>query len=182
MAVTCRIFIMCSLCIFALAALAESTASLSEKQKDQIVLLAYEKMIVSTDELERKIGGCEKIEKMNIFDPRPLRSLSLTDQEVKTILIRFHWQAQEECHGKNTWAEAITDSLQFKYVEKHYKGENVLKTRYNLDILCCDMSPKRYQAEWEYLEIDPEIRKKLEKISELQKPFNLSDAADKMGL
>lgn len=182
MAVACRVFIVCFLCTFALAVPAENIKPLSEKQKDQIILLAYKKMIASTDELERKIGQCEKVEKTNIFDPASLQSLPLTNQEVKAILIRFHWQAQEKCHGINAWAKAITDSIQFKYVEKHYKGKNVLQTRYNLDILCCDMSPKRYQAEWEYLEIDPEIREKVEKIPELKQPFNLSDAADKMGL
>ncbi|MCF6212152.1 MAG: hypothetical protein L3J88_11495 [Gammaproteobacteria bacterium] len=71
---------------------------------------------------------------------------------------------------------------QFKHIEKSYKGKNIIETEDYLEDICCMSASSRFETIWRYLKIAPEIREKLERIPELQKPFSAIAAAKKMGL
>ncbi|MCF6211894.1 MAG: hypothetical protein L3J88_10720 [Gammaproteobacteria bacterium] len=160
----------------------EDSTFISKQQEDEIINLAYTQMMTSLEELERKIDECDNLGKYNILSPTLFQSLPLTKQEARTALGYFSLRAQDECEGLGLWAKVAVEYSQFKYIEKFYKGKNIIETEGYLEIICCMISRTRFYTKWKYLKISPEIRKKLERIPALQKPFNSTTTAEKMGL
>ncbi len=182
MAVTSKVVITYFLWIFASAAWAEDATLLNEQQENQVINLAYTNMLATIEKLNKKIDKCEKLERETILDPELLRPLPLTDQQFRMVLVYFRSLAEEKCHGAELWAKAFMEFSQFKYIEKYYKEKNLIKTEYNLEVICCIASQSRLESELKYREIPSKIRDALEKIPGLKKPFNLFDAIEKMGL
>ncbi len=160
----------------------EDPTFINEQQEDEIINLAYTQMRTSTETLERRIGECKKLANDTILDPALLQSLPLTKQEARTVLGYFRSRAEEKCEGMWLWAKVTMEFAQFKYIEKFYKGRNTIETENDLEILCCMSSRSRFETIWRYLKIAPEIRERLERIPELQKPFNFIATAERMGL
>lgn len=182
MVVTNQIVVACFFWACVSVTWAEGSALLSEKQENQIIDFAYTTMRATVEELEEKMDECEKSRKESFLDPTLFQSLSLTKQDLKKILLRFHFVAMAKCEGEALWAKAAVKFAQFKYIEKYYKGKNIIETENNFETICCTGSQSRLEIELNYRKISPEIRAKLERIPELQKPFNLFDITDKMGL
>ena len=182
MAVVSRGFMACFLCAFSLVAWADDFV-LDEKEKDRIINIAYTKAMATIEELNKRIGQCEKLEQETILSPALLQSLPLTDQQIRTVLVYFRLLSSEKCEGVELWEKAYMEFSRFKYIEAFYKGKNVIDTGfYDLEVLCCIGSRSRFETTWRYMKIPLEIRKKLEQIPELQRPFNLIKAVDSMGL
>ncbi len=160
----------------------EDPTFINKQQEDEIIDLAYTQMMASLEELERKFDECKALAKETTLDPALFQSLPLTKQEARTALGYFRSHAEEKCEGMELWAKVTMEFAQFKYIEKSYKGKNIIKTENDFEVICCMSSGSRFETKWRYLKIAPEIREKLERIPELQKPFNLITTAEKMGL
>ncbi len=160
----------------------EDPTLINKQQEDEIIDLAYVKMRASIEALERKIDECEALEKGTVLDPTLFRSLPLTKQEIRTVLSHFRSLAQERCEDMRLWAKAAMEFAQFKYIEKFYKGRNIIETENDFEVICCMSSVRRFETKWRYLKIAPGIRAKLERIPSLQKPFNMIETAKIMGL
>ncbi|HEB92162.1 MAG TPA: hypothetical protein ENI94_01570 [Gammaproteobacteria bacterium] len=160
----------------------EDPTFINEQQEDEIINLAYTQMRASIEALERKIDECKALAKDTTLDPALFQSLPLTKQEARTALGYFRSRAQEKCEDMGLWAKVAIEFAQFKHIEKSYKGKNIIETEDYLEIICCMSSDSRFETIWRYLKIAPEIREKLERIPELQKPFNFITTAEEMGL
>ncbi|MCF6364128.1 MAG: hypothetical protein L3J88_12470 [Gammaproteobacteria bacterium] len=168
---------------FASIASAEKDAtSINEPQEDEIINFAYTQMKASVEELERKIDECDILTKNNTLSPALFQSLSLTKQEARIALGYFSSRAQEKCEDMGLWAKVTMEFAQFKYVEKYYKGKNIIKTENHFETICCVGSTNRLKMKWKYLRISPEIREKLERMPELKKPFSFIQTAKIMRL
>lgn len=183
MAVVKRGFIIFLFWGFVSAASAEEASMfINEQQEDEIIDIAYVKMKELVEKLEKKIDECDILTKNNTLSPELLQSLPLSRQEARIALGYLSSRAQEKCEGMELWAKVAMEFAQFKYVEKYYKGKNVIKTENYFETICCIGSPDRLKMKWKYLKISPEIREKLERQPELQKPFNFIQTAKVMGI
>ncbi|HEB92558.1 MAG TPA: hypothetical protein ENI94_03645 [Gammaproteobacteria bacterium] len=163
----------------------EGATFLSDPQEDEIIDLVYSQLRASIEELEKNIEKCEILERNNVLDPTLLQRLPLTDQEKRTSLGYFLYIAQNECYGAELFAKIHLEFAQLKYMEKYYKGKNIKnieKTEQYLDSICCMVSRRHFESKWKYLKIAPEIRKELERMPELQKPFDVIKSVRGMGL
>ena len=168
---------------FVSIALAEEGATLlSDKQEDEIINLVYSQLRGSIEQLEKNIERCEMLERSNVLDPTLFQSLSLTEQEKRIILGYFGYLAQSKCEDTRLWANIPLELAQLKDMEKYYKGKNIIKTEQYLDIICCMISRRYFESKWKYLKIAPEVRKKLERMPELQEPFDVIQTTKIMGL
>ncbi|MCF6210562.1 MAG: hypothetical protein L3J88_03450 [Gammaproteobacteria bacterium] len=173
----------CLLWIVAATAWAgEDPEFINKQQQDEIINLAYTQMRASVEELEKKIDACELLIRNNTLSPVLFQTLSLTKQEARVTLKYFYSLAQHKCEGLELWAKVAIEFARFKYIERLYKGENIIKTENNFEIICCAGSRSRYEEQWQYLKIAPEVREQLERIPELMQPFDLVKTAEKMGL
>ncbi|MCF6324898.1 MAG: hypothetical protein L3J89_11355 [Gammaproteobacteria bacterium] len=176
-------FVACLLWIISFTAWAEEDPMfINKQQEDEIINLAYIQMRESIEELERKIDECRILVKATTLDPALFDEFSLTKQEAITALGYFVSLAQSNCEGKNLWATVAMEFAQFKNLEIFYKGQNIIKTEYDFELICCMISTSHFKTKWRYLQLPPQIRKKLERIPALQKPFNFVITAKKMGL
>ncbi len=160
----------------------EDPTFINEQQEDEIINLAYTKMRASIGMLERKIDECKALAKDTTLDPALFQSLPLTKQEARTALGYFRSYAEDKCEGKELWAKIAMEFAQFKHIEKLYKGENIIETESYLEMICCMSARSHFETIWRYLKIAPEIREELERMPELQEPFNAIATARKMGL
>ena len=173
----------CFLWGFASMALAEEGATLlSDKQEDEIINLVYSQLRASIEQLETNIDRCEILARKNVLKPKLFQSLPLTEQEKRIALSYLSYVAQSECEDTRLWANIPLELAQLKDMEKYYKGENIIKTEQYLDIICCMISRRYFELKWEYLKIAPEVRKKLERMPELQEPFDVVQTTKIMGL
>lgn len=172
----------CLLAVPSAAGEAIASDTTQEDKENRIVQLALAKVNATIADLNSKVGECEKAGKENILAPELLQSLPLTDKEIITIVSYFLSRAENKCYGEELRAKATIEFLQFKYIEKYYKKENTIKPDLKLDTLCCIATPAFLEREQEYLKIDPKVRAKLEKLPELQQPFNFFRTIDKLGL
>ena len=183
MAASRTALIVCFLWIVASTVWADKPSTvINEQQENEIINLAYTQMRASVEELEKKIDNCEALIRKKTLTPTLFQALPLTKEEAKTTLKYFYSLAQHQCEGMELWAKTAMEFAQFKYIEKLYKGKNIIKTENNFEIICCAGSRSRFEEKWNYLKILPEIRQKLERIPELKQPFNLVRTAEKMGL
>ncbi len=155
---------------------------INKQQEDEIINLAYMQMRVSIEELERKIDECKILEEKTTLAPALFESLDLTKQEARTALGYFSALAQRNCEGMGLWAKVTREFAQFKDIEFFYKGRNIIKTENHFEIICCMSATSRFRAKWRYLKLSPKSRENLERIPELQKPFDSYITAKKMGL
>ncbi len=120
----------------------------------------------------------------NILSPALFQSLPLTKQEIREVVLpRFHFLSLTKCEGEGLWAKAAIEFAQFKYIEKYYKGKNVIDTGYySFELICCMGSHYNIEVELKYRKLPSEIKEKLEHIPDLQKPFDLVKTAKNMGL
>lgn len=162
----------------------ESSVLLSEKQEDEVIGLAYATMMETIKKLDKKINECKELRRENILSPALFQSLPLTKQEIRAVVLpRFHFLSLAKCEGEGLWAKASMEFAQFKYIEKYYKGKNVIDTGYySFELLCCMGSHYNVEVELKYRQLSSEMREKLERISELQKPFDFIKTIKKMGL
>ncbi|MCF6363110.1 MAG: hypothetical protein L3J88_07160 [Gammaproteobacteria bacterium] len=160
----------------------EDPTFINKQQEDEIINLAYTQMRASIEALERKIDECKALAKDTTLDPALFQSVPLTKQEARTALSYFRSRAQEKCEDMGLWAKIAMEFAQFKHIEKFYKGKNIIETENDFEIICCMSSGSRFETIWRYLKIAPETREKLERIPALQEPFNMVEAAQKMGL
>ncbi len=171
---------------FVSIALAEEGATLlSDKQEDEIINLVYSQLRGSIEQLEKNIERCEMLERSNVLDPTLFQSLSLTEQEKRIALSYFGFMAQSKCEDTELLANIYLEFAQFKDMEKYYKGKNiinVIETDKYLDLICCMILRRHAESKWKYLKIAPEIRKKLERMPELQEPFDVIKSAKIMKL
>jgi len=183
MAAVSKRFIVFFLWVFVSAAAAEESAMLiNPQQEDEIINLAYTQMQGSFEALENKIEQCRILAKNNTLPPTLFKSLPLTEQEMRVILGHFKSLTQEKCEDMGLWAKLAMEFAQFKHIEKYYKGKNTIETAVNFETICCISSEGRFEEKWNYLKIAPEIREKLERIPELQQPFDFIKTAEIMGL
>ncbi len=172
-------------CLLTLSSAAGETTASDTKQGDkerQIVQLSLAKVNATIADLNRKVGECKKTSEKNILAPELLRPLPLTDKEIITVVSYFLSRAEDKCYGKKLRAKATMEFLQLKYIEKYYRMENTTEPDLKLDTLCCVATPAFLEREQEYLKIDPKVRARLEKLPELQQPFNFFRTIDKLGL
>ncbi|HEB92177.1 MAG TPA: hypothetical protein ENI94_01650 [Gammaproteobacteria bacterium] len=176
-------FIACLLWVFMSASFAEEGATLlSDEQEDEIINLAYSQLKASIEELEKNIDQCEILARKNVLDAALFQSLLLTDQEKRIAISYLSYMAQSECEDTRLWANIHLEYAQFKDIEKYYKGKNIIKTDIDLEIICCMISRRYFESKWKYLKIAPDVRKKLERMPELQKPFDVIQTVKTMGL
>lgn len=174
--------VICFLWAFSSTLLAgEDPKFIDKQQEDEIINLAYMQMRTSIGELEKKINECRLLEKNTTLNPSLLQPLSLTKQETRTVLKYFYSLSQDKCEGLE-WEKASIEFAKFKYIEKFYKGKNIIETKNNFDVLCCMGLSGRLEAKWQYLKIPPETREKLQRIPELMQPFDPVKTAEIMGL
>lgn len=172
-------------CLLTLSSEAEEISASNTKQEDKehkVVQLALTKVNTTIADLNRKVGECKKAGEKNILAPELLRPLPLTDKEIITVVSYFLSRAEDKCYGEELRAKATIEFLQFKYIEKYYKKKNTIEPDLKLDTLCCVTTPAFLQREQEYLKIDPKVRARLEKLPELQQPFNFFRTIDQLGL
>ncbi|MCF6211456.1 MAG: hypothetical protein L3K24_12490 [Gammaproteobacteria bacterium] len=178
-------FIVCFLLAFVSVVWAKEGFALpSEKQEDQIIDLAYVTMMETIERLDKKIDECRVLRRENILSSTLLQSLPLNKQEIREVVLpRFHFLSLTKCEGEDLWAKASIEFAQFKYIEKYYKGKNVIDTGYySFELICCMGSHYNVEVELKYRKLPLETREKLERIPALQKPFNFITSAEKMGL
>ncbi len=169
-------------CLLTLSSEAGEITASDKEQEDKIVQLALAKANATIADLNRKVGECKKAGEKNILAPELLRPLPLTDKEIITVVSYFLSRAEDKCYGEELRAKATIEFLQFEYIEKYYKKENTTEPDLKLDTLCCVAIPAFLEREQEYLKIDPKVRARLEKLPELQQPFNFFRTIDKLGL
>lgn len=175
----------CFLWIFVSFAWAkEDSALLSEKQENEIIDFAYVTMMKTIERLDKKINECRILRKKNVLSPELFQLLPLTKQEIRQVVLpRFHFLSLTKCEGEELWAKASMEFAQFKYIEKYYKGKNTINTGdYSFELICCMGSHYNLEIELKYRKLPSKIIEKLEQIPELQKPFNFTTTAEKMGL
>jgi len=165
-------FIVCFLCLLVSGVSAESPMIINKQQEDEIINFAYKKMEASVEAFNNKIGECEKIGKKNVLTLTWLQLLPLTKLETRYVLLYFHAINEDKCVGAEIEERAIVDFVQFKSIEKDFKGKNTIKTKLPFELVCCTGLRSHYRRMWRYLTIAPEIREKLEQIPELKQPFN----------
>lgn len=158
----------------------ESLSSL----ESQMIDFSDQKMRKTINQLHQKIDICfEKIKntKLDLTVINVLESMSLTPEELRTVLLYFNFYAQNKCEGLDTWAKASQDFAQFKYLEKKFTGKNtetiINNHIYTLNQLCCH-NEIYIEMELKYLNLPLSTRIELEKIIELQNPFNVSQAVE----
>jgi len=171
MVVVIKTFVACFLLLFASACVAEETPFFDENTGEETLNFAQKKMEAAINALDSKVKECEEIAKTTDLDLALFQSFPLTDKELKTALLHLNRMAQTLCEGEALWGNAVIALSQFKFIEKHYKGKNTRETRYDLETLCCAAWRTYFEVELAYMELDPKIRRKLEQMPQLQKPF-----------
>ena len=160
----------------------EGSTLLSDEQEDEIINLVYTQLKTSIEALNKSAERCGILARKNVLDPKLFQSLVLSDQEKRTALSYFSGIAQNECEDTRLLANISLEYAQLKDIEKYYKGKNIIKTDVDLEIICCMISRRYFESKWKYLKISPDVRKKLERMPELQKPFDVIASAKRMGL
>jgi len=169
-----KYIVVCLLSTVAFIACAEQTKSPDQIYKeDQVINFAYNMMKKAIELLDGKIDECTKLAKETRLDPSLFESIELTTDELRAVLRRFLFQSIKKCEGGDLWGKATEAFARFKFIEKKYKGKNIIETETTFEQICCGNVAIDINAELEYLKIAPEIRKKLENIPELQQPFNV---------
>lgn len=150
--------------------------------ESQIIDLSYQKMKKSIHQLNKKIGVCSTQAKKMRLNPATIRLPSLTPKELKITLLYFAFYAEHKCQGAENWARATQSFTQFKYIEKKLTGKNtdtiINNHIYTLNQLCCENEIYYLEARQKYLNLPLSTRTELEKILELQKPFDVFQALE----
>ena len=144
---------------------------------DDIVQLAYAKMLRAVFEAEKTVDACLQKEKNTIIPAHVFPKLPLSDSEWKFAIAYLSAKALNHCQ-ENVLSNAVMAFSQFKFLEKKVTGKNAVDVspsgtyQYEVEDLCCGTVEIQIRTELKYQKIDPEIRNVLEGIPELNKPFN----------
>jgi len=167
---------------FTVYAVASQNSQFKDTEKEKILHYTYLKLQQLTDKLEKKTKICAVARKNRTLSKTVFNEVTLTKAERRTSLLYFSRLAEDKCAGKELLGEVIIVLAQFNELEKRYRGNNAIETKYDLEVLCCLGWESQAKLEMAYQKIAPEIRGILETNVELQKPFNPISTADKLGL
>ena len=176
-----RVLLAVGLSLFSAIACAQETAATYEPTEQEILQFAFEQMNTAVAALDQRVRECEKASK-RILDPALFKSISLSNSEWRLALPTLYFRADRRCGDEALWGRALMALMQFKDAEKHYKGKNTIKTRDDPEDLCCGSWESEIRTELRYRKLDPQVRKALESIPELNEPFNLIATGDALGL
>lgn len=151
-------------------ACAQETAAPYEPTEQEILRFAFEQMNTTVDALDERERECAKGRK-RVLDPALMKLISLSNSEWRIALSTLVLRAVNKC-GEDG-GRALIALMRFKAAEKHYKGKNGIKTRYEPELLCCGSWELEITKELKYQRLDPQARKVLESIPDLSEPFNL---------
>ena len=169
--------------LFLLSWTSISGADETGKNGEEITQLAYEKMNRAILEMNTKISACLKKEQDTILPSQVFPKLALSNNEWKTAVAYLSAKALTHCE-ENTLANALMAFSQFKFLEKKVSGKNGTRKLPNdtWEEICCNALAIKMKDELKYREIDPKIRRTLENIPELNRPFNPLAALKALGL
>ena len=177
-----RILLAVCLSLFSVIAWAQGAAIPYEPTEKEILQSAFEQMDTALTALEHRSKECSKASK-RVLDPALFKSIALSDGEWRTALGTLHFRALGKCvEDDPLWGKALTALMRFKAVEKYYKGKNTIKTLYDPEDLCCMGSKAQISIELRYQKLDPQVRKALESIPELNEPFAFRVTGDALGV
>ena len=176
-----RVLLAVGLSLLSAIACAQETAADYEPTEQEILWFAFEQTNTAVAALEDRLEECEKASK-RVLDPALFKSISLSNSEWRLALLALYFRADRKCEGEALWGKALMALMQFKAAEKHYKGKNIIKTRYDPEDLCCGSWEREITQELKYQRLDPQARKVLESIPELREPFNLLATVDAWGI
>lgn len=170
--------------VFLLSAIAcaQETAAGYEPMEQEILQFAFERMNTAVAAQDQRERECEKVRK-RVLDPALFKSISLSNSEWRMVLGTFGRRATNKCAEDGPLlGRALIALMQFKAAEKHYKGKNIIKTRYDPEDLCCGNWELRIRDDLRFQKLDPQIIKALESIPELNEPFDIHATGDALGI
>ncbi|MFV2058652.1 MAG: hypothetical protein ACC707_19485 [Thiohalomonadales bacterium] len=141
-------------------------------EQQEILDLSYNKMISAFAQLDEKIERCRGLASSNVLSPALLNSIDLGLEKWKTVLLYFGVNAIRACESERLWGNAIIAMNRYKLVEKYYTGKNVIKIQYQQGDFCCSVWKQEFTLEIEYMDIEVDIRKKLDRNALLKQPYN----------
>ncbi len=154
-------------------ACAQEAATPYEPTEQEILWFALERMNSAVAALDQRVRECEKASK-RVLDPALMKAIPLSNSEWRIALSALDLRAGDKCwEDGHLLSKALMALMEFQDAEKHYKGKNIIKTRYDPEDLCCGSWETEIRAELRYQKLDPQARKVLESIPELREPFNL---------
>lgn len=173
-----RILLAVGLSLFSAIACAKEAATPYEPTEKEILQFALEQMNTAVDALDERERECAKGRK-RVLDPALMKSIPLSNSEWRIALSALVLRAVNKC-GEDG-GRALMALMRFKAAEEHYKGKNSIKTRYYPEDLSGSWETE-ITAELKYQRLDPQVRKTLESIPELNEPFNLIATVDAWGI
>ena len=177
-----KVLLAVGLSLLSAIACAQETAATYEPTEKEILQFALEQMNTAVAAQDQRERECEKARK-RVLDPALFKSISLSNSEWRMVLGTLGRRAGNKCaEDEPLFGGALIALMQFKAAEKHYKGKNTIKTRYEPELLCCGIWEIKIRDELRYQKLDPQVRKALESIRELKEPFNSLATADALGV
>ena len=140
----------------------------------ELIEFAYAKMTATIEQLNKKIEDCSKIQKKALSDQsiEIIKSINLTDEELKNAIFYFFINADQKCQTKELWIKVAAQTAEIEKLEEHFNNEFIVLNESDLFNICCSVPLAFLSAEMNYLKINESKRVELEQIAELQKPFN----------
>jgi len=169
-----RILLAVGLSLLSAIACAREAATPYEPTEKEILQFASEQMITTIAALGQRVGECEKAAK-RVLDPALMKSLPLSNSEWGIALSALGLRAGHKCEEDGHFlTKALVAVMKFQAAEKHYKGKNAIKIPDGAaaEFLCCAIWRLEITQELKYQRLDPQARKVLESIPELNEPFN----------
>ena len=169
-----RILLAVGLSLLSAIACAREAATPYEPTEKEILQFAFERMNTTTATLDQRVRECAKASK-RVLDPALMKSIPLSNSEWGIALSALGLRAGHKCEEDgHLLARALMAVMKFQAAEKHYKGENTIKIPYGAasEVLCCAIWRLETTQELKYQRLDPQARKVLESIPELNEPFN----------
>ncbi len=165
------------LSLFSVIACAQETAADYEPTEQEILWFALEQMSIAMTAFEDGARECVKVRR--VLDPALFKSIALSNNEWQLALDTLGLRAMKKCvEGGSVRGRALITLMQLKAAEKHYKGKNTIMPRYDPEFLCCVTWEREITQELKYQKLDPQARKALESIPELNEPFDVYAAGD----
>ncbi len=175
-----RALLAACLSLFSMIACAQETAADYEPTEQEILWFALEQMSIAMTAFEDGARECVKVRR--VLDPALFKSISLSNNEWQLALDTLGLRAMKKCvEGGSVRGRALITLMQFKAAEKYYKGKNPTRT-YEPEFLCCVIWEREITQELKYQKLDPQARKVLESIPELNEPFDIYAAGDALGV
>ena len=177
-----RILLAVGLSLLPAIACAQETAADYEPAEQEILWFALERMNTAVAALDHRVEECEKARK-RVLDPALMKAIPLSNSEWRIALSALGLRAGDKCwEDGHLLSKALMALMEFQDAEKHYKGKNIIKTRYAPEDLCCVSWELEITKELKYQRLDPQARKVLESIPELNEPFNLIATVNAWGI